>query len=87
MLRPELKTEITKIVLQISPDACFTEEQLQTVDLIDDLSLDSISFVTLIIELEDHFDIIISDDDLQMMKFRKIDDIVDIVHQLLYNQK
>ena len=52
---------------------------IEYVDLIDDLGMDSMIFLSVIIELETTFDIIIPDDLLLMENFREIDTIVDIV--------
>lgn len=48
-------------------------------DLIDDLALDSITFITLLVSIENHFDIVFDDDFILMEHFRNVDSIVDII--------
>ncbi len=50
-------------------------------DLIDDLGFDSINMLQLIIELEEQFDISISDDDLDIDNFKNIKSITALIEK------
>ena len=52
-------------------------------DLIDDLGMDSITFISIVVEIESQFDIEISDDMLLLENFKCVDDIVSIVESAL----
>lgn len=60
---------------------------LEYVDLIDDLGMDSVNFISLIIELEAEFDIQIPNDQLLMDKFREYSSIYSIVDELLISKE
>ena len=53
------------------------------VDLIDDLGMDSITFISIIIEIEDKFNIVIPDEKLLLEEFRTYENILNIVSELL----
>ena len=52
-------------------------------DLIDDLGLDSLTFVAIVVEIESTFDIIVPDEKLLMENFRNVDKIVGIVENAI----
>lgn len=56
---------------------------LDCIDLIDDLGLDSITFISIVIEIEKRFDISIPDDKLLMDNFKAIDKIATMIHEEL----
>ena len=56
---------------------------LEFVDLIDDLGMDSVNFISLIVELEAEFDIQIPDEWLLMDKFRECSSILSAVEELI----
>ena len=74
-----IKNELIKLVSELFQDKGIDSDLIEYVDLIDDLGMDSMIFLSVIIELETTFDIIIPDDLLLMENFREIDTIVDIV--------
>ena len=74
-----IKNELIKLVSELFQDKGIDPDLIEYVDLIDDLGMDSMIFLSVIIELETTFDIIIPDDLLLMENFREIDTIVDIV--------
>lgn len=53
------------------------------VDLIDDLGMDSITFISIIIDIEDKFNIVIPDEKLLLEEFRTFDNVLNIVSELL----
>ncbi len=66
-----IKERIIDILDRLFYDAGIDKEILEYVNLIDDLNMDSIGFVSLIIELETAFGIQIPDEWLLMEKFRE----------------
>lgn len=53
------------------------------VDLIDDLGMDSITFISIIIDIEDKFNIVIPDEKLLLEEFRTFENVLNIVSELL----
>ena len=76
-----IKNELIKLVSELFQDKGIDPDLIEYVDLIDDLGMDSMIFLSVIIELETTFDIIIPDDLLLMENFREIDTIVDLVEK------
>lgn len=56
-------------------------------DSLEDIGLDSINFVTLIVMLEDVFDIQISEDKLEYENFQTIEKILKVIGELLSDKK
>ena len=52
---------------------------MEYIDLIDDLAMDSITFISFIIEIEAYFGIEIPNDLLMMENFKYVEDVVLIV--------
>ena len=86
MTQAEIKKDViillSKLFLDKVSDICVIEDA----DLIDDLDMDSISFISLVVEIEDHFDFIIPDNLLLIEYFKCVDDIVSIIFQGLSNK-
>ena len=83
MERNEIKEKIIDILDRLFSDTGVDSDVLEYVDLTDDLGMDSISFISLIIELESTFDIQIPDDWLLMEKFQNYTQIYSAVEELL----
>lgn len=56
---------------------------LEYVDLVGDLGMDSMTFISIVIEIEATFDIIVPDAMLLMENFRNVDGILDIVENAM----
>lgn len=56
---------------------------LDQIDLLDDLGMDSLSFVSIIIEIEATLDIVVPDEYMLIDNFRKLDSIVNIVQNVI----
>lgn len=84
MERNEIKDRIVKLCLEVMN---VTEESniAESKNLVDDFGLNSIMFITLIVEIEDDFDITIPDQLLSVEHFNTIDAAVDIVSKLSLN--
>lgn len=61
------------------PDSGVDKDVLEYADLIDDLGMDSITFISIVVEIEDIFEITVSDDLLLTENFRNVDSIIQIV--------
>ena len=79
----EIKNRIITILSQLFAESGVDTDILEYVDLVDDLGMDSINFISLIIELEAEFDVQIPDEWLLMEKFRTYTLIYDAVEYLL----
>lgn len=79
MTKAEIKTKMIQLILVLFKDMNLDKDFVEYIDLIEDIGMDSIFFISLIIEIEEAFGITVPDDKLLMENFRKIDDIVDIV--------
>ncbi len=80
-----MKEELLKLIYEISEKDMDDIERNSVSDLIDDLGYDSLSILELTVEIEGHFGIYLDDDDLDIQKLRKIDNIVHIVEEALKN--
>ena len=77
----KLKTKVVQLVSELFANKEFDTDIIEYVDLIDDLGLDSITFISIVVEIEAKFSITVPDEMLLMENFRKIDDIVNVVEQ------
>lgn len=87
MEKNEIKAKIIGIMSNLFQNSDVDTDVLEYVDLIDDLGMDSVNFISLIIELEAEFDIQIPDDQLLMDKFREYSSIYSIVEELLISKE
>lgn len=75
----EIKNKLIDMIQTLFPDSGVDKDILPYVDLIDDLGMDSITFISIVVEVEGIFNIIVPDDLLEMDNFHHLDDIVKIV--------
>ena len=88
MTPKEIKRKIIKIISQLFEDKGFDIDVIEHVNLIDDLGMDSITFIAIIVELESQFDIEVADDILLIDNFTHIDKIFYIIqNELLKKSK
>ena len=83
MEKSEIKAKIIEMLNNLFSNSGVDMDVLEYVDLIDDLGMDSINFISLIIELEAEFDIQIPDDWLLIEKFREYSLIFSAVEDLI----
>ena len=69
MEKSEIKAKILEILSNLFQNTGIDTDVLEYVDLIDDLGMGSVNFISLIVELEAEFDIQIPDEWLLMDKF------------------
>lgn len=75
----EIKNNLIDMIQNLFPDSGVDKDVLPYVDLIDDLGMDSIIFISIVVEVEDLFGITVPDDMLLMENFRDIDGIIQII--------
>lgn len=78
---------VIQILNRLFQSSGFDTDLLVYSDLIDDLGMDSVNFVSLIIEIENEFDIQIPDDWLLMENFRDCSLISSIVEKLIMQKE
>lgn len=83
MMTGTIKRELIELISELFKDKGFDIDIIEYVDLIDDLGMDSITFISIVVEIESQFDIEISDDMLLLENFKCVDDIVSIVESAL----
>ena len=79
MTTETIKQEVIEVISELFKNKGFDIDLLEYVDLINDLGMDSITFISIVVEIEAHFDIEVPDDMLLLEKFKCVDDIVSIV--------
>ena len=59
----------------------FQFKKLEYLDLVDDLGMDSITFISIVIEIEEQFSIKIPENELLIENFKTIDNIYHIIEK------
>lgn len=77
--RNAIKQQLNDMLSALFPNAGIDADILVDVDLIDDLNMDSITFISIVVEIEDIFGITVPDDMLLMESFRNVDRIIHII--------
>lgn len=79
-----IKQEVIELISELFKDKGFDVDILEHVNLIDGLEMDSITFISIVVEVEAHFNIEVPDDMLLFENFKCVDDIVSVIeHELL----
>lgn len=81
MEKSKIKVKLIDILNHMFANAGVNPDLLCYVDLIDDLGMDSMSFISIVIEVESMFDITVPDEMLLMENFRNVDKIIEIVEK------
>lgn len=79
MTTETIKQEVIELISELFKDKGFDIDILEYVNLIDDMGMDSITFISIVVEIEAHFGIEIPDDMLLLESFKSVDNIVFIV--------
>lgn len=75
-------------ILEVIRNSCAADEQLLSEEsTFDEISIDSITFVDMIVELEDKYHIQFDDEELNIYGWNKIQDFIDIVERHIALQK
>ena len=83
MTTERIKQEVIELISELFKDKGFDIDILEYVDLIDDLGMDSITFISIVVEVEAHFNIEVPDDMLLLENFKCVEDIVSIIENAL----
>ena len=83
MEKSEVKIKMIEILNNLFLNSGVNLDVLEYADLIDYFGMDSITFISLIVEVESRFNITVPDNMLLMDNFKKVDDIVAVVEQEL----
>ena len=83
MERNEIKIKVVDILNTLFPISGIDTSILEYVDLIDDLGMDSMTFISIVVEIEFVFNIIVPDDILLMENFKNVDDIVGVIENMM----
>lgn len=75
-----MNQDVIKQKLLLLCEEIFQNTCIEYADFIEDIGMDSITFITLIVEIETVFDITIPDDILLMENFRDLNKIIDIIN-------
>lgn len=81
MEKNEIKERVIKILSDIFQEV--DADIIEYADLIDDLGMDSMTYVTVLIETETDFNIEVPDEALLMENFRNADLITDILDRVI----
>ena len=74
-----IKRELIELIYELFKDKGFDIDLLEYVDLIDDLGMDSITFISIVVEIEARFGIEVPDDMLVLENFKCVNEIISIV--------
>ena len=83
MTHNEIKEKIIGLCSEIFQNSGIDADILEYVDFSDDLGMDSIVFITLIVEIEMMFDITVPDEWLLMDNFKNVDSVFKVVTEQL----
>ena len=83
MERNEIKIKVVDILTPLFPNSGIDTSILEYVDLIDDLGMDSMTFISIVVEIEFVFNIIVPDDILLMENFKNVNNIVGIIENTM----
>ena len=77
----EIKNKLVSLCTEIFQHCGVDTSLLEYVDLVNDIGMDSIMFITLVVEIENTFNITVPDNLLTIDKFRDIGSIVCIISE------
>ena len=83
MEHKQIKEKILDLLSGLFADSEIDRSVLEYVDLVDDLGMDSINFISLIVELESTFQIKIPDEWMLVQKFQTYSLIENVVEVLI----
>lgn len=82
----EVKEKLIQLIPNLFKDNGFEVKDIETCDLVEDLGMDSLIFMTLIVELEEVFELNIPDELLLVENFNRFDKILHIIATVVGNQ-
>lgn len=82
----EIKEKMVALCADVFKASEVDSDIIEYADFIEDLGMDSITFITLIVEVESCFDITVPDDLLLMDNFKSVACVIGIVSDLMQNK-
>lgn len=79
----DIKAKVIDMLNNLFPNSGVDSDILEYVDLIDDLGMDSVTFISMVVEIESIFEIIVPDDMLLMENFRNVDGILAVIESAM----
>lgn len=76
-----IKNEVVELISRLFSGKGFKTDIIEYIDLIDDAGMDSITFISIVVEIEAKFNIIVPDEMLIIDNFRNVDGIINLVEQ------
>ena len=76
-----IKNEVVELISRLFSDKGFKTDIIEYIDLIDDAGMDSITFISIVVEIEAKFNIIVPDEMLIIDNFRNVDGIINLLEQ------
>ena len=87
MNREVIKEKLLSLCANVFKASEVDTDLLEYMDFAEDLGMDSITFITLIVEVESCFDVTVPDDLLLMDNFKNVAGVIAIVDYLMQNKK
>jgi len=82
--RHEIKSELIRLITTLLNNVNFDVDVIEHFNFIDDLGMDSILFISMIVEIEMRFNIVIPDNMLLIDNFKTLDRAIEIIeHEIL----
>lgn len=83
MTKEEIKKTVIDIIYNMFLEANLDKNMVEYIDLAEDVGMNSIYYISIIIEIETQFGITLPDECILMENFRNVDKIVTIVAEQL----
>lgn len=83
MTQEKIKESVIDLLAELFAELNFDRDILEYIDLFNDAGMDSITFITLVVEIEAKFNVTVPDDMLLLENFKNADDILGIVENEL----
>lgn len=83
----DIKELLIEICCNVFRNEEISKDMIDCVDFESDLGMDSITFITLLVDIEDRFEIMIPDEMLLAENFSNIENIASIIFEQIRNVK
>jgi len=83
MTTENIKSELIILISTLFKEKGFDTELIEYSDLVNDVGMDSITFISMVVEIESHFNMEVPDDFLLMEYFKFLDDVVIIIADVI----
>lgn len=79
MNKNEIKEKLIEICTKTFPNQDIDADLIEYMDFVDDMGMDSMTFISIVVEIETLFEITVPDDLILMENFRRVEDIVELI--------